>query len=135
VAGLQKFIDAKRELDHAIARSFHEGKPTPLTRQLQSMKSELMQAAEQVNPAFGTANRARADAFALNRALEQGLRMSLSASGRRARELARFRSMSEEEQEMCRRGLSTQLQAKPSNPGDSHDLAKLFNKESMRQLL
>ena len=67
VSTLGDFQRAKRDLDQMIERSMNGYRPTPLTRELQRFKNDLMDEVGRTNPLWREAN----DFFAENRAAER----------------------------------------------------------------
>jgi hypothetical protein len=115
VRTLQQFIDQKRQLDQMIATSIKDGRPTPLTRELQQFKQALMDVVGRQNPAYAEANRLAAKGFSEMRAGEMAKQLGLGMNFKSRQILRQFRSMTPEQQDMVRVQHAQMLQDKLDN--------------------
>jgi hypothetical protein len=137
VSSLQEFQRAKMDLDQMIAQSMNGYQATPLTRELQRFKSDLMEEVSRTNPVWREAN----DLFFENRAAERllgvGENQSLRMTPENRKEIAKIsglhkvlasRKATADEKavaaaslDLYRDGLAQALAARALNKPQGHD--------------
>ena len=136
ITRLRDFIERRKELATLIDRSLGpNGRPTALTRELTRFKRTVDAAVGRVNPLWRRANDMWSDMRLDERALEFGQRMTERASWQQRQALREFDRMAPEAQDMMRLGFIQKLFDKLDGLGETHDVAKLFDKGQMRNVI
>jgi len=122
VRSLERFQQAKENLDDIIQNSFKDARPTNLTRHLQAFKKEVMGEVRKTNPEWAKANDLFADGRAADKALALGEQMA-ARMGQKSREaLKAFEKMDPTQQELFRQGFSRNLQDRILNKREGADV-------------
>lgn len=132
VSSLQQFMQAKQDLQALIDANLNN---RTVLRELQRFKSDLYDVVSTHNPQWRVANDAAADGFAAQRALNLGMEYA-GRLGQQAREqLARYRAMSPQEQELYRIGVAQKLHDRIMSRQETHDLTSELRLPATRQTL
>lgn len=119
LGSIREFMQAKQELQ-ALFDKYATNKT--VLRELMAFKNDLYGAVGKHNPAWRVANDAAADGFAAQRALQLGTEFAGRVNNQTREQLAKFRAMSEPEQELYRIGVAQALNDRLMNRQGTHDL-------------
>ena len=133
IKDLKRFQGAKEALDDMIANSFKDHKPTPLTRNLQQFKRDVLGQVQQSNPRYIAANAQFADGKAAERAFKLGTDMTGRAGGKSRDLMRRFDAMSDSEKDMFRLGFAQDLLDKVANKRDTVNITLQFQTPAARE--
>ena len=131
---LQQLQDARGAVRAQIqaARGMANGSGKPIVSTLQPLYNDVTRLMERSNPQWARANRRWADDSIDTRARELGEAFSNKAGPEFRRQLGQYRQLAPEAQDMVKVEWLQKQADKLDNLGDTHDVAKLFTNDHMR---
>lgn len=133
---MDQFMRSRRGLDNMIETAKGaNGKHTPLSRALSSMRRDLNEAARAKNSAWLDADARFAEGKGGQAAIEAGEKLALRAGGKQRQIMAQFQKMTKEQKELFRLGFVRNLQDRVANKREGADVAKELNTDGMKRLI
>jgi hypothetical protein len=135
ITDLKRFQAARQDLDQMIARSYQDGKPTPLTRNLTQLRQEVTATVRKANPELAKADDLFSGAKGSEKLLERGAELTGRLGAPTRQILDGFEKLSPEQQELVRLGFLRSLQDKAGNVREGNAVANQFNSPAVRQTI
>lgn len=133
---LRDFINRRTALNDMIDNSYNErGQATALTRELLRFKNHVDHVVGRANPMWRTANDRWADMRLSEVARDLGESFSTKANPLYRQQIAQFRRLAPEAQDLVRIEFLQKLYDKLDNLGDTHSLSKLFANDHSRNMI
>jgi hypothetical protein len=135
ISDMKRFQAARQDLDQMIAKSYHDNKATPLTKQLTKLRQELTGVVRAANKDLALADDLFSGAKSSEKLLEQGSKLTTRLGAPSRQIMEGFEKLKPEQQEMVRLGFLRKLQDMAANTRDGAAVANQFNSPAVRQTI
>jgi hypothetical protein len=136
IKDVQKFLDARQELDQMIARSLdNQGKPTPLTAELTAFRTEINYQARQTNPALEAADARFYGNRRSDELIKEGQQLAVGLNPRSREAMRDFETLTPTQQEVFRTAFEQNLANKALSVTDGNGAARQFQSQGFREIV
>ena len=132
---VSRFIDARQELDQMISRSMQDGRATPLTAELTTLRNALNAAARRNNPALTAADARFYGNRTAERIIERGTELGKRLTPDTREATRDFRDMTPTQQELFRVAFEQRLADDALNTRQMGGAANQFSHRGFREIV
>jgi hypothetical protein len=129
------YLERRQELDQMISRSMQDGRPTPLTRELTQLRTDLNNAARRNNPDLLAADQRFAENRTTQRILDRGGDIGKRLTPRTRRALREFNDLTPTQQELTRVAFEKEMASEALGARRGTAVADRFNSDSFTQIV
>lgn len=135
IGDVPRYQAAREALDQMIQTSFHEGKPTPLTRRLTQFRQSLNKIVRDANPLLAAADDQFSGAKTTQALLKRGEDITTRLGSKTDDLFKDFNKLTPEQQEVVRLGFLRNLANKAANPREGAAVANQFQSQANKQII
>lgn len=135
ISDVKRYQAAREGLDQMIETSFHDNKPTTLTRKLTQLRRGINQVVRQANPLLAAADDQFSGAKTTQALLKRGEELNTRLGSKSDEFFKDYKSLNGEQREILRLGFLRSLANKAANPRDGAGVANQFQSPAVRETI